>query len=69
LGSLLAGIILFLTVTSSFVLGILAAYGAVAGIIYLFVHQSSRVVPVPAPKPQLVPAKAMHAAAGQTGGD
>jgi hypothetical protein len=68
LGGLLAGIILFLTVTSSFVLGILAAYGAVAGIIYLFAHQSGRVSPA-STQPQLVPAKAMHAAAGQTSGD
>jgi hypothetical protein len=68
LGGLLAGIILFLTVTSSFVLGILAAYGAVAGIIYLFAHQSGRVSPAPT-QPQLVPAKAMHAAAGQASGD
>jgi hypothetical protein len=67
LGSLLAGIILFLTVSTSFVLGILAAYGAVAGIIYLFAHQSSKVTR--APQPQLVPAKAMHAAAGQASGD
>jgi hypothetical protein len=63
----LAGIILFLTVTSSFVLGILAAYGAVAGIIYLFARQSSKVAPPS--QSQLVPAKAMHAAAGQAGGD
>jgi len=68
LGSFLAGIILFLTVTSSFVLGILAAYGAVAGIIYVFAHQSSKVAQ-PASQPQLVPAKAMHAAAGQASGD
>jgi hypothetical protein len=67
LGSLLAGIILFLTVSTSLVLGILAAYGAVAGIIYLFARQSNRAsTPVP---PELVPAKAMHAAAGQAGGD
>jgi len=67
LGSLLAGIILFLTVTTSLVAGILAAYGAVAGIIYLFAKKSAQVPP--ATQPQLVPAKAMHAAAGQAGGD
>jgi len=67
LGSLLAGIILFLTVSTSLVLGILAAYGAVAGIIFLFGHQSGRTIsPAPAP---LVPAKAMQAAAGQASGD
>jgi len=40
----------------------------VAGIIYLFAHQSSRVTAAPT-QPQLVPAKAMHAAAGQASGD
>ncbi|HEY6182907.1 MAG TPA: hypothetical protein VIW67_11715 [Terriglobales bacterium] len=61
MGSFLAGIILFLTVTSSFVLGILAAYGAVAGIIYLFARQSGQTVPTTSPT--LVPEKAMRAAA------
>jgi hypothetical protein len=70
LGSLLAGIILFLTVTTSLIAGILAAYGAVAGIIHLFARQSLQSGQAsPAPQPQLVPAKAMHAAAGQVSGD
>jgi hypothetical protein len=60
----LAGIILFLTVSTSFVLGILAAYGAVAGIIFLFAHQS-KAVAVMVPEP----AKAMRAAASQASGD
>jgi hypothetical protein len=63
---LLAGIILFLTVSTSLVLGILAAYGAVAGIIFLFGHQSGRTVPADS---TYAPAKAMQAAAGQTSGD
>jgi len=57
----LAGIILFLTVTSSFVLGILAAYGAVAGIIYLFARKSGQAAP--AASQPLVPEKAMSATA------
>jgi hypothetical protein len=68
LGSLLAGIILFLTVSTSLVLGILAAYGAVAGIIFLFGQQSGRTA-APAESTQFVPAKAMQAAAGQSSGD
>jgi len=67
LSSLLAGIILFLTVSTSLVLGVLAAYGAVAGIIFLFGQKS--VQAAPAAPAQLVPAKAMQAAAGQSSGD
>jgi len=67
LSSLLAGIILFLTVSTSLVLGILTAYGAVAGIIFLFGRQSGQAAP--AAPAQLVPAKTMQAAAGQSSGD
>ena len=67
MGSLLAGIILFLTVSTALALGILAAYGAVAGIIFLFVQKSGRAT-LAAPT-DLVPAKAMQAAAGQASGD
>jgi len=66
LGSLLAGLILLLTVSTSLVLGILAGYGAVAGIILLFGRGTSRVSEAP---PALAPAKAMGAAASQAGGD
>jgi hypothetical protein len=66
LSGLLAGIILLLTVSTSLVLGILAGYGAVAGIIFLFARGAGR---IPEVATALTPAKAMGAAASQTSGD
>ena len=40
MSGLLAGIILFFTVSAALVLGILAAYGAISGILLLFAYQS-----------------------------
>ncbi|HLB89466.1 MAG TPA: hypothetical protein VJK29_17560 [Terriglobales bacterium] len=42
MGSLLVAFVVSLTVFSVVVLGILAAYGAVTGILYAFAHQSRR---------------------------
>jgi len=59
--------ILFLTVSTSLVLGIVTAYGAVAAIITLFARQSGQ--SSPAATGALDPVKAMQAAAGQASGD
>jgi hypothetical protein len=60
LGGLLIAFILLLTIISSFIAGIIAAYGAVNGILYAFAYQSRQRV---RRLPLLVPSEA------QAGGD
>jgi hypothetical protein len=54
LASLVAALILLLTVSTSLVLGIAAAYGAISGIIYLFAARSGN---RPQRGPVLVPSQ------------
>jgi hypothetical protein len=66
LSSLVAGIILLLTVSTSLVLGILAGYGAVAGIIFMFAQRTGRASDNSS---ALASAKALGAAASHASGD
>jgi hypothetical protein len=42
LSGFLAGLILFLTVSTAFALGIVVAYGTINAILFLFAHQTAQ---------------------------